>query len=82
MWRTTWTERWHALPQAIQLVSQHVNFASHVLVALLEIDYKIDGFAQNLPFARFHAAVGRQLISQFIKQIFHFLPTLSLGKLV
>jgi len=63
-------------------MSEHVHFASHVLMALLEVNYKVDGFAQNLPFARFHATVCRQLISQFIEQIFHFLPTLPLGKLV
>lgn len=80
-------------------MSEEVDFASHVLMALLEIDHEINGckarlsrggetgdtrqtFAQNLPFARLHATVRWELVSQLIKQVFHFLPALPLGELV
>lgn len=43
MWGTAWAEWRDALAQAVQLVPQHVDFACHVLMALLEIDYKING---------------------------------------
>ena len=39
-------------------------------------------FAEYLPFARFHATIGWQVLPQFIEKIFHFLPALALCELV
>lgn len=50
VWRSTWTKGWYALPQVIELMSEHVDFARHVLMALLEVDYKIDGCGGRLKY--------------------------------
>jgi len=70
------------MPDAIQLVSQHLNLSAHVLVVLLQGHDEVDRFAENLPFARLHSPVRRQLVAQLVKEILHLFPSLSLRQLV
>lgn len=82
-WRgTSGSERRHACTHVIYFMSQHLNLTGHLLMAMLQLNYEVNSFTEDLPFAGFHAAVGGKLVSQFIEEVLHFLPPFPFGQLV
>jgi len=56
-----------SLSYAVVLVAENIILSGELGIGRLEVLYKIDGFTQNFPFARLHASVGGELISELVE---------------
>jgi len=79
--RTGW-KGMHSMPHTVHIRTKILDFAPEVIILLFELINKIDCFAKDLPLAGLHGPIGRELVAELIKEIFHFFSPFPLSKFV